>query len=74
MLDETRARRERRWSRWTAGPLLAGSLGGALIVLSIMGAVQISASASRYPGESEIAVNRTLRGDRSIVTRKVPTI
>ena len=75
MLNENRARRGRIWSHWTAGPLLSGSLAGAFVVLSIMGAPQVSASAPRAAGElSESGVNRTLKGDRSIATRMVRTI
>jgi hypothetical protein len=75
MPNEDLARRGRPWSQWSAGPLLAGSLAGALVVLWTMGALQVSASTSQYPGgQSESAVNRTLKGDRSIVTRMVRTI
>ena len=76
MLNERRARRGRIWAHCAPGPFLIGSLAGAFIVLSIMGALQVSASTpTSATGElSESGVNRTLRGDRSIATRMVRTI
>ena len=76
MLNEKRARRGRIWAHCAPGPLLTGSLAGAFIVLSIMGALQVSASTpTSATGElSESGVNRTLKGDRSIATRMVRTI
>ena len=75
MLNENPARRRQPWSQWTAGPLLTGSLAGALVVLSTMGALRVSASSVRHAGEpSEVAVNRTLNGDRAVATRMVRTI
>jgi hypothetical protein len=75
MSNEDLARHRRPWPQWSAGPLLAGSLAGALVVLSTMGALQVSASTSQYAGGlSESTANRTLKGDRSIVTRMVRTV
>src|SRR6185369_2730959 len=76
MLNDKRASRGRISSHWALGPLLIGSLAGASVVLSIMGALQVSASASpRATGElATSGVNRTLKGDRSITTRMVRTI
>ena len=42
MLNEKRARRGRIWAHCAPGPFLIGSLAGAFIVLSIMGALQVS--------------------------------
>jgi hypothetical protein len=76
MLNENLARHVRSWSQWTAGRLLTGSLAGTFVVLSAIGpALEVSGSASRYAGESsESAVNRALKGDRSVVTRMVRTV
>ena len=68
MLNENRARRGRHW---TVGPLFVGGLVGAFVVLSIMGALQVSASVPR--AELSHSVNRTLKGDRSLATRMVRT-
>ena len=75
MLKENLARHRRPWSQWAAGGLLTGSLAGALLVLSTMGALPVSGSASRDAGGlSEGAVNRALKGDRLTVTLMVRTI
>ena len=75
MLNENPPLGRRLRSYWTARPLLTATLAGTLVVLSTVGAIQVSASASRDARElSESTVNHTLKGDRSIVIRMVQTI